>query len=249
MANDKVCIIANWKMYLGEMTKDHLRDLNLQSQDKNVELILCPSYVQLSHYKRLCDELALENIFIGSQDAYLGSEGAYTGEVSSFMLKKIGCQFVILGHSERRRHFSEKNTLIFEKCKNVKLFEMMPILCFGETREVRDSGNVEVCITEQLASILNKIEGSLCLAYEPVWAIGMSVAATEKDIQPVYEQIKKLRQLRIDKGLCGDISFFYGGSVNSLNIKSILSWEGIQGVLVGRAGVKYDSLRDLLDKI
>ena len=164
-----------------------------------------------------------------------------TGEVSASMLIDVGCDYVIIGHSERRTYYKETNEDIVNKIKKATFYGLTPIVCIGETLQQRESGNTEKIIKEQLLSIFNNLNfdtyKNIILAYEPIWAIGSGVSASIEQAQEVHGFIRRI----IPKELSNKMIILYGGSVNDKNIKSLLSCSNIDGALVGGASLTADS--------
>lgn len=243
----KPLIIANWKMNpqnekeakeLFELVKKGVKNV------KNVEVVICPPFVYLANVQHLTP-----NIKIGSQNCFWEEKGAFTGEISALMLKSMGVEYVILGHSERRKHFNETDEQINKKIKKVLDLGLKPILCIGETFEQREKGETEVIIKQQLTACLkgiswSKIEKKLTIAYEPVWAISggdpykTKELPTPEKIERTYIYVKSLLAKMYNKKVVDDIRIIYGGSVNAQNANDYLKDAGMQGLLVGGASLK-----------
>lgn len=248
----KKIIIANWKMSLSQAQALALTQALLESiKDRpldNLELVVCPSFNVLSEVGRL---LAKSNIALGAQDCCWEEAGAYTGEVSPQVLKEIGCQFVILGHSERRKYLGESDQLINSKVKSALKNGLAPILCVGETFEERQAGNKDFVIMQQLEKGLSGVNlGSadrLVIAYEPVWVIGSGQAVAAAEAEHTNQVV---RQVLLDhfapQKIEEQIHLIYGGSVNPENIKEFMLEPTIAGALVGGASLEAKTFSGLI---
>lgn len=208
----------------------------------NVDIVICPAYTLLAY---LADDLEDSNIVIGAQDIYWQEEGAFTGEVSAAMLKDAGCQYVIVGHSERRQFFGDTNETVNKKIKACLKHGLTPIICVGENLQERESENT-------FGVIQNHIQGSLAeisaeeivktvIAYEPVWAIGTGKTATADQAQEVHKYIRDLLRKMYGEEVAQSIRIQYGGSVKPENIAELIAKPDVDGALVGGASLKADS--------
>ncbi len=231
-------IVGNWKMNGCASANKALID-GVVAAWKGVhqaEVGVCPSYVYLLDVLK---QLENSNIAVGAQDVSSREDGAFTGEVSAAMLADIQCQFVIVGHSERREYFAESDGFVAKKFDVAQKAGLTPILCVGETREQREAGEALLIIAEQLKAVLD-----LCgrdafrkavIAYEPVWAIGTGLTATPEQAQEVHAFIRE--QL----GQIGQqVRILYGGSVKPDNAAELFAQADIDGALVGGASLKAD---------
>jgi triosephosphate isomerase (TIM) len=204
----------------------------------NNTIIVCPPNPLITTLK---ESLKASNIHLGGQDCHVQEEGAYTGETSAVLLKDVGCEYVIVGHSERRLNASEINEIVCKKAARAIISELIPIICIGETSEQRASGRTLEVIHQQIEeSIPTEVAaGNFIIAYEPVWAIGSGNLPTTQEISYVHSAIIRAisKRLAID---IADISVLYGGSVKSDNVKEILALPEVSGVLVGGASLKAD---------
>ncbi len=205
---------------------------------QTIDVVVVPSYVFLPE---VSDLLANSNVKLGAQNLYLGKAGAFTGEVSATMLTDVGCQYVLVGHSERRHVFHEDMTLIAAKFKAAQEFGLIPILCLGETLEQRQQGQTEQIIQQQLASVIEAASidafRNAVIAYEPVWAIGTGLTATPEQAQEVHAFIRHLlkqRHAEIAQSIC----ILYGGSVKADNAAGLFAMQDIDGGLVGGASLE-----------
>ena len=231
-------IVANWKLN-GSFDFIDNYFLNLsQTFDNSLTCgIICPPFGYLSK----CEE-KIDNLFLGAQDCSSFEKGAFTGEISPNMLKDIGCEFCIIGHSERRKEFGEKNKNIKIKALNLIKNEIIPIICIGETISEKKAGKTEeVLKTQILQSVPENIEeNSFILAYEPIWSIGSGITPNLNEIQEIHSFIKRY----IDH--YQNYKLIYGGSVNSKNVSEITSLSSVDGVLVGGASLEASEFAKIL---
>lgn len=249
-------IAGNWKMNM-----DHLQAIQLvqslatELEDKRfdydqTEVVVIPPYTDLRSLQTVIegDNLDLQ---LGAQDVSVYESGAYTGEVSALMLHKLGCSYVVVGHSERREYHQESDDLVGQKAKAVLAQQMRPILCVGEVLEVRKKG-------QHVDHVVNQIEGALAgftkdeaknvvIAYEPVWAIGTGEVATPADAEEVSVAIRNLLAALFDKETADAIRILYGGSVTSTNVREIMAQPNVDGALVGGASLNADEFAKIAD--
>lgn len=225
-------IAANWKMY---KTGTEAREFLSQIQGKtasSVKVFIAPSFTALPLLK------GNSGIVLGAQNMHEADEGAFTGEVSARMLKDAGAQFVILGHSERRRLFHETDPVIHQKLKKATLSQLIPILCIGETLEEREAGKTFDLLTLQLKTALGGLTPSqLILAYEPVWAIGTGKTATPEIAQEAHQFCRGLLKKMLGQDFAEKTSILYGGSVTPETAPSLAKQPDIDGALVGGASL------------
>lgn len=235
----KKFVIGNWKCNPQGLVqaKELLNSIRKGTADvKNAKVVICPPFVYLSHLIK-----TRANFKFGAQDCFW-HEGAFTGEVSVAMLKSLGCEYVIIGHSERRKYFGETNETANKKLKAAFEAGLTPIFCIGETVEQREGGKTDDILLSQLERGLAglSLEKPPLIAYEPIWAIGTGNACDAQDAQKV--------RLLIRQEIGENVPILYGGSVNSENVKSYID-VGYQGVLVGGASLKPEEFTQLLTKI
>lgn len=246
----KIIIAGNWKMNndLSQSEKliVELKNL-LQNEKPNCDVIVCPPYTSLSEASKL---LTGTDIKLGAQNMYFEDNGAFTGEVSASMLKSVGCEYVILGHSERRTIFGESDELINKKIKKALSAGLIPIFCIGELLSERETGITNDVIKRQLLAGLNGITEEqmkkIIIAYEPVWAIGTGKTATPSQAQEVHEFIRDLIEIEYSLEIANDVTIQYGGSVKPENAKELISQKDIDGALVGGACLKADSFLGII---
>lgn len=236
----KPIIAGNWKMHGSRsFVMDLLSELKIAAPSiTHAELVVCPPFVFLEQTKSLLDGSTIK---WGAQNLYPAKEGAYTGEISPLMLKEFKCDYVIVGHSERRHILGETNDQVAEKFIFAVQCGLKPFLCVGETREQREAGETFNIISAQLKPILEKKEGisgleNGIIAYEPVWAIGTGLTATPSQAQEVHQFIRK-EVTKIDKTLAEKLRILYGGSVKQNNAAALFSMPDIDGGLIGGASL------------
>jgi triosephosphate isomerase len=242
----KKILIANHKM--NKLTRESRFFIQNLAEQNEVDIAVIPPFLSIEHAKR---EASLKKILIGAQNMCEFSAGSYTGEVSASMLKDVGCDFVMLGHSERRKIFLESNEVVGRKVERSVVENMPFILCVGETLEEREMGQTEEVILTMLESALSSLIGPqfnlATIAYEPVWAIGTGKVPSSKMIESVHSLIRdKLIEFTPDQGQ--NVRILYGGSVNIENIEEILSTENVNGALIGGASLDPLSFNQLINK-
>jgi triosephosphate isomerase len=244
ISNEKPFLAGNWKMYKTipeavEMVKA-LKEESPQLMD--AELVVIPPYTMLNEVKKVIEG---SNIQLGAQNIFWEEKGAFTGEVSPPMLKDAGCQYVTVGHSERRQYFGETNETVNKKIKAALAHELTPIMCIGESLEEREKGNtmgkVEAQINSGLEGLGKDEIRRIVIAYEPIWAIGTGVTATPSQAEEVHSFIRKKLTEKYGNEIASYAIILYGGSVKPANTYSILKENNINGALVGGASLEADS--------
>ena len=249
----KKVIAGNWKMNNDlHGTVSLISDLKKELNGKNVEaeVIICPPFTSLETASILLKDSTIK---LGAQNMYFEESGAFTGEVSVSMLKSVGCEYVILGHSERRTIFSESDQVINKKIKTAIKFGLKPIFCIGETLEEREKGITFKVVETQVQNGLKDLSESdllnLIIAYEPVWAIGTGRNATPQQAQEVHQFIRGLISKLYSSNFARQLVIQYGGSVKADNAKELLSQPDIDGALVGGACLKADSFAKIINAV
>ncbi|HLA57042.1 MAG TPA: triose-phosphate isomerase [Flavobacterium sp.] len=236
-------VAGNWKMHKNaEETEDLLNELIAKiPTDTETRVIVAPTFVNLAS---AVEHLEFTNIEVAAQNMHQAESGAYTGEVSADMLKSIGVNVVILGHSERRSYFHETDSMIAFKTDAALQHEMEVIFCFGEELKDRQSGNHFNIVENQLRDGLFHLEAkaweSIILAYEPVWAIGTGETASPEQAQEMHAFIRETIRRQFGSDVANDVSILYGGSVKPENAKEIFSKPDVDGGLIGGAALKSD---------
>ncbi len=235
-------IIGNWKMYLTASEAVALaRDLLPRLPDlADREVAVAPPFTALSAVGAILEGTPLR---LAAQDLFWEDQGPYTGEVSPAMLQELGVAYVLVGHSERRRHLSETDLMVARKAKAALRADLKPVVCVGEEEGARESGRAHGKVRSQVARALEGISrgevSNVALAYEPIWAIGTGKAAAPADVSEMHALIRaELRRLFGDPG--SEVRILYGGSVSPSNIDTFMGAAGVDGVLVGGASVQAD---------
>lgn len=242
-------IAGNWKMnMLPNEAINFIQELTPLVKDTKNEVILCVPYTDL-FYALL--NVSGTNIRIGAQNMHWEEKGAYTGEVSAPMLKSIGVEYVIIGHSERRQYFAETDETVNKKIKSALAHGLKPIVCVGETLEQRENGQTEQIVTSQVEKAFEGIPASelekIIVAYEPIWAIGTGKTATKEDANSTIMQIRKKLAEMYGQNEANGVIIQYGGSVKSANAKELFEMSDIDGGLVGGASLKADEFSKIVN--
>ena len=242
-------IAGNWKMnMLPNEAIDYIQAFEPLVKDAKAEVILCVPYTDLFYCLM---NVQGTNIKIGAQNMHFAENGAYTGEVSGKMLKSIGVEYVIIGHSERRQYFNETDESVNKKIKAAFENELKPIVCVGETLEEREAGKTADIITNQtrlaLEGLTNEQVKNTIIAYEPIWAIGTGKTATSEDannsIIAIRDELKRIYGEDVSEA----VIIQYGGSVKSSNAKELFTTSDIDGGLVGGASLKPDEFSKIVN--
>ena len=245
----KYLIAGNWKMNKTSAEGvDLIREINLAvAKETEVGVCVCPPFTALESAAK---ELEGSNVQLGAQNMHPKSEGAYTGEISPVMLRSLFCNFVILGHSERREYFAETDAFINEKTHAALESNLKPIVCVGETLEQREAGETISVIKGQLegglAGIEDDVADMLVIAYEPVWAIGTGKTATPAMAQEVHGMIRAWLAERFNETVASKIRILYGGSMKPGNASDLLDQKDIDGGLIGGAALSAKTFVELV---
>ncbi|WP_185855454.1 triose-phosphate isomerase [Blattabacterium cuenoti] len=245
-------IIANWKMnYDFNDTISFIRNLLKINLDKKInhkkKIIIAPSFPFLHISNKIVKG---SNINIAAQNFHHMDKGAYTGEVSAHMLESIGINKIILGHSERRIIFSETEEILLSKIKIALKHKFYIIFCVGETYDERSNNKHFIVIKKQLSKTIFKFTTNeikfLCIAYEPVWAIGTGITATPKEVQSMHYFIRFLFLEKYGKHVSDKLQILYGGSINDINAKNFFSQEDVDGGLIGNSSLEFSKFLNIL---
>ncbi len=243
---NKKIIAGNWKMNglkneAWQLTNSLLSKFETPDEKHNFEMIICPPFQLLSEVSSMVEGSPIK---IGAQNCSDKLNGAYTGEVSPTMVKDIGADFVILGHSERRAYFGETNEIVASKAETALSQGLTPIICIGETLEQKENGSAQAVIENQFLNSVpaNATADNIIIAYEPVWAIGTGKVATLQDIIDIHTKIREVAEKKLGTK---EVSILYGGSVKPSNAKEIFSLKDVDGVLVGGASLKADDFWEI----
>ncbi|MCX5702942.1 MAG: triose-phosphate isomerase [Candidatus Omnitrophica bacterium] len=249
----KTIIAGNWKMYKTiteaiELVNGLKREF-FKLDNQKIDIVLCPPFTALSEVSEVIVD---SDIQLGAQDVYWQEEGAFTGEVSPGMLKDAGCQFVIIGHSERRQYFGESNETVNKKTKAALSGGLIPIVCVGETLAQREGNKAFEVLDDHIKNGLRGIGQEdilkIVIAYEPVWAIGTGKTATPQEAQEAQKYIRDLLKKEYNKDIADNIRIQYGGSVKPENIIELMEQPDVDGALVGGASLTVEAFSSIVKK-
>ena len=238
----KQIVAGNWKMNNDlAQTEALITALKKQTKTSDAAVMIAPTSTNLWHAYQA---LRGSNVEVIAQNMHFAKNGAYTGEISASMLKSVGVNTVILGHSERREYFNETDAILAKKVDAALESGMKVIFCFGEVLDDRKSGNHEKVVEEQIKNALFHLESSsffnIVLAYEPVWAIGTGETATPVQAQDMHAFIRKTLANKYGSDVADTVSILYGGSVKPNNAQEIFSKPDVDGGLIGGASLNAD---------
>jgi triosephosphate isomerase len=245
----KPLIAGNWKMHktiqeacqLVTLIKRELIDFD------KVDIVVCPPFTALSS---VYDIIMETNIKLGAQNLFWKEEGAFTGEISAKMIKDCGAQYVIIGHSERRKYFFEDEQIVNRKIKVALKNNLIPICCVGETLQEREENKTISIIETQLEGAFKDLKEedmfNIIIAYEPVWAIGTGKTATPQQAEEVQKFIRDWLENKFSKDLSQSLRILYGGSIKPSNIKELMKKENVDGGLVGGASLEANSFIEIV---
>ncbi|MDP7565938.1 MAG: triose-phosphate isomerase [Candidatus Marinimicrobia bacterium] len=249
--NIKPIVAGNWKMYktLSEGVS-FVGNIRKRILDKEkVKVIFCPPFNSLFSIVETLDGTSFG---VGAQNAHHESQGAFTGEISVEMLKSMGVQYVIIGHSERRHIFGESDTWVNRKIHAVLDGELIPIFCIGESLEDRQKNQTMEILHRQIKMGLDGLDfidpEKIIIAYEPVWAIGTGETATRDQVAEAHESVKSILCEMFDEQ-SSSVPILYGGSVNEKNATELIQTEGVDGFLIGGASLKEDSFCSIIAQV
>ena len=242
-------IAGNWKM--NKLTVDAIELANGLNRElymvEDVQIIICPPFTALDEVSEVIYE---SNIKLGAQNMHWEDSGAFTGEISASMLKDLNCEFVILGHSERRQYFHESNETVNKKTRAALKANLVPIVCVGESLSERESGKTFSVVADHVDNSLKGLSEEeitkVMIAYEPVWAIGTGKTATPEQAQEVHHFIRGLLKKTYSQEIAEEIIILYGGSVKPANTKELVNQKDIDGALVGGASLEVKSFSEIV---
>lgn len=251
----KKIVAGNWKMNCtlpeGRKLASEVIHMVEDEVSNEAEIILLPPFIHLTGIHQLIG--STKNIFLGAQNCHQVENGAYTGEISAAMLVSCGATYVTIGHSERREYFGETDELLAEKVKHALANGLIPIFCCGEKLDVREAGNHEEVVAEQVKKSLFGLSGEeiqkVVIAYEPVWAIGTGKTASSDQAQEMHAFIRSLLAKKYGKDIAEEISILYGGSCKPSNAKELFSQPDVDGGLIGGASLKSRDFTDIIKSI
>ena len=248
----RLLIAGNWKMNLKlDSAKALAQGLKEAAAGvSEVDIAVCPSPI---YVQPVAEILKGSNIGVGAQNAYFEKAGAFTGEIEMAMLTDVGCQYVILGHSERRHIIGESSELINLKVRAALAAGLIPIVCIGELLKEREDGMTNDVNRRQLDGSFSGVSAEdmkkCVIAYEPVWAIGTGKVATPDQAQEVHADVRAWIAERYGKEVADVVRIQYGGSVKGSNAKEILSKPDVDGALVGGASLKVDAFMEIINNV
>ena len=244
----KKIVAGNWKMNMTLEESIELSNALINIKKPNVDVMIAPSFTNIYLLKKHFDAHQIDVI---AQNVNQNSNGAFTGEVSVEMLKSIGVNCVIIGHSERRSLFRETDQILFEKVNYATSNDMNVIFCIGEELQQRQNGNYFDVIQKQLEMVVLGLSteqiNKVTLAYEPVWAIGTGVTANPDQIQEIHQFIRNLIHQRFDETISESIRILYGGSVKPTNAEEIFNLADVDGGLIGGASLKFTDFQSIVE--
>lgn len=232
-------MVANWKMHGTRAdARSYAQAMARMLPGGGARVVICPPAGFLADMQPLAEGFSL-----GGQDCHPEPSGAYTGEHSAAMLKELGCEYVIVGHSERRQYHGETGALVRAKAEAALAAGLEPIVCIGERLEERRQGQTEAVLSRQVENSVPPLTfgTNLTIAYEPVWAIGTGLTPTSSDLHAAHERIHRQLHARFGEAARA-VRVLYGGSVKAENAAEILRSPGVDGVLVGGASLKVESM-------
>lgn len=242
-------ISGNWKMFkTREEARTTCRSILEKTRDvEGVEMIVFPPFTALDAVQQVTRGSSLQ---VGAQNVHWEEQGAFTGEISPRMLLDCGCEYVLLGHSERRQYFGETDESVSRKVKAVLATSLTPVICVGESLSQREAGQARDVVLGQLERGLSELTAQdlfrIIIAYEPLWAIGTGRTATPETAQEVHYMIRNWLGERFSAELPGSIRILYGGSVNPSNVSDLMAQDDIDGALVGGASLNPESFVKLV---
>ena len=249
----KKIVAGNWKMNLDKSSSDNLvkEILDSTKENKSTQIVLSPPFIYLQQIVKDCQSRA--DVLIAAQNCNANDNGAFTGEVSANMLKSIGVDYVIVGHSERRQLFGESNEILNLKLSQALSNNLNVIFCCGEDINQRENNQHFKIIEDQLKSTIFKLSASdfskIVIAYEPIWAIGTGKTATSNQAQEIHNHIRLLIKNNYDQELSNNTSILYGGSCKPTNAKAIFSENDIDGGLIGGASLQSADFTSIISSI
>lgn len=240
-------IAGNWKMYhdIGE-TKDFLDSFLSKVGETSAEIVICPPFTSLL---LVAEKIKGSHIKLGSQNMHWEEEGAFTGEISPKMLKTVPCDYVIIGHSERRQYFTESDETVNKKAKSALKHGLIPIICVGESLSQKEAGTTMDWVLSQVENALAGVSledvKNLVFAYEPIWAIGTGKTASSVDAQEVISAMRQKISDIYGSEASDTVRILYGGSVKPGNIRELMGQADIDGALVGGASLNPESFYNI----
>ena len=248
----KNIVAGNWKMNKtfeeGLKLASEIVNMVQDENRKDVNIVLIPPFIHLNSVKKLIADV--EMVYLGAQNCSENEEGAYTGDISSAMLKSVGADYVLVGHSERRQYHQENDDLLGKKVQIALKNGLTPIFCCGEPLEIRESnqhfGYVKNQISNSVFGLTENDFSKLVIAYEPIWAIGTGKTATTEQAQEMHAEIRQHIAEKYGKNVADNTSILYGGSCNPTNAAELFACPDVDGGLIGGASLKSRSFLDIV---
>lgn len=245
----KPIIAGNWKMNKTlEESKQLVKELIPLVKNASCDVVVCVPAVNFTSVKEIINGT---NIKLGAQNVHWEKSGAYTGELSCDMLKAVGVEYVIIGHSERRQYFGETDKTVNLRVKAAIAANLIPILCVGEMKDEREAGYTNALVEYQTLIALNGLSDDeikkIVIAYEPVWAIGTGLVATDEQANETIGIIREAIKNRYGKDVSDAVRIQYGGSMNPSNVKGLMSQSEIDGGLIGGASLKAEDFAKVVN--
>lgn len=245
----KKIIAGNWKMNTTvEQAVELAQTVKQRYDNYAVDVVLCAPFTNLYAVHQVIQDAP---IALGAQDVFWEESGAFTGQISAGMLKAVGCQYVIIGHSERRQYFGETDDTVNKKIKKALEHRLTPIVCVGELLEQRAAHQTKAVVERQIVGALAGLKqtdvAQLVIAYEPVWAIGTGKVATPQQAQEVHNYIRKLVAKKVSSSVADHIRIQYGGSMKPDNAGDLFAQPDIDGGLIGGASLQADSFLGIIN--
>ncbi len=247
-------IAGNWKMHTdGPRARNLAGAVATGVHERGdalagVEVAVCPPSIHLTVVR---DAVEGAPVTYGAQNMHTEDEGAFTGEISAPMLRSVGCTYVILGHSERRKYYDETDAEVNAKVKQALRYDLVPIVCVGETKAQRDADDAEAVVRTQVTGALDDVAidaaDQLVIAYEPVWAIGTGETATPEQAQAMHAFVRRVLADQYGDDLAADVRILYGGSMKPHNAAELLAQPDLDGGLIGGASLQADSFLAIAD--
>ena len=246
----KKVVASSWKMHINSIVegKNLAKDIcNEVGNIEDVEMFILPTFPMI---QTVANEFEGSNIKYGAQNVCFAEKGAYTGEVSANILKEIGCSYVELGHAERKAMFAEDDVLVNRKVKICEKYDLIPIVCIGETKEDLDNNIGQQVLKTQvewaLEGLSEDFRKKVILAYEPVWAIGQPKAANPEYVNETHKYIRRVIENEYKKEVANCIRIIYGGSVSPETAPELVKYEDIDGLFIGRFGLKGKNFKSMV---
>jgi triosephosphate isomerase len=245
----KKIVAGNWKMNKTLQEGIELaKTVNRQVEDNGITVIMCTPFIHLSDVWSI---ISKDSLYLGAQNCSSEPSGAFTGEVSAAMIRSVGADYVIIGHSERRSYFHEDDALLNKKVKMALANELIPIFCCGEVLQERQAGNHIQVVRNQVENGLFDLSpedfGKVVIAYEPVWAIGTGVNATAEQAQEMHKVIRVLIAEKYGNQIADNTSILYGGSCKPSNAKELFSSPDVDGGLIGGASLSASDFMGIVN--